>query len=56
MKAPVIEGMGYYQQDHHAWLGHYWECSECETFPLGGPFEDSGLCEDCANARYEIGA
>lgn len=53
MKASIIQGMCAYQQDYRAWTGHYWECTSCETFPLCGPFEDSGLCEKCAMALYE---
>jgi hypothetical protein len=44
---------GYWQEEHKAWLGYYWVCSDCEEENDDGPFEDYGKCEECVNYDFD---
>lgn len=42
------EQMGEWQQQYDFWTSELWTCPKCEETPYNGPFEDSGVCENCA--------
>lgn len=42
------EPMSEWQEAYDFWTDGYWECPSCGEQAFDGPFEDSGVCVDCA--------